>query len=64
MPPGQTTANVPRAGRSRHSRAFVCARTPRPCGEITSGSGGGGRSGPNLVGSTTIAQRGTPLYAR
>ena len=27
-----------------HRRAFVLARTPRPCGEITSGSGGGGVS--------------------
>ena len=46
MPPGQTTANPPRPGRSRHQPALVAARIPRPCGEITSGSEGDGFSGP------------------
>ena len=44
-PPGQTTAKSPCPGRSRHRFAFVRARTPRPCGEITSGNGGDGLSG-------------------
>ena len=64
IPPGQTTAKPPRAGRSRHSRAFVIARTPRPCGEITSGRGGDGLFGPYRSGATTTAKRGRPLWAR
>ena len=65
IPPGQITAKSPRAGRSRQRRAFVRARTPRPWGEMTSGTASaGGVLGVYLAGATTIAYRSTPLWAR
>jgi hypothetical protein len=57
IPPGQIRTKRPCPGRSRQRLAFVRARTPRPCGEMTSGKGGDGRAGVYSAGATTTAQR-------
>ena len=63
-PAGQMTAKPPCAGRSPHRFAFAFGLTPRPCGEITSGNGGGRCCGEYCAGTSTIAGRGSPLCAR
>src|SRR3954453_20464359 len=64
MPPGHTSANPPSAGSAPQSFEFLSALTPRPCGEMTSGSGGGRWSGPYCAGRTIRAGRRIPLCAR
>jgi hypothetical protein len=59
---GLITAKEPRPGRFPHRIEFACPFRPRPCGEITSGSGGLA-AGPYQDGSTTVAVLACPSCA-
>ncbi len=62
VPSGLMTANLPTAGREPQNFAFPWPVPLRPCGEMTSGSGGL-FFGPYAAGRSTAAARSAPLCA-
>jgi hypothetical protein len=57
-----TTANRPTVGRLPQNFEFELSFAPRPCGEMTSGSGGFA-SGREPAGRRTVASRRSPVCA-
>ena len=61
MPSGLISTKPPIAGVRPKNSAFERPLAPRPCGEMTTGSGGFA-FGPYHAGSTTCATRGRPAW--